>query len=70
MFTGRLDWEIMSFTLDYILPKQLHSDLAFVFRTDENIKFYNGENTWELFQFAVSDTWWREVLSKDSRILL
>ena len=38
------------------LLKQLHSDLAFVLRTDENIKFYHRENTWKLFQFAVSDT--------------
>ena len=39
-----------------ILPKQPHSDLSFVLRTDENIRFYYGENTWKLFQFAVSDT--------------
>ena len=38
-----------------ILPKQLHWDLSFVLRTDENIRFCYGENTWKLFQFAVSD---------------
>ena len=60
----------LRYLLWIILPKQLHSDLAFVLRTDESIKFYQRENTWKLFQFAVSDTRWREVLSKDSRILL
>ena len=33
-------------------------------RTDENIKFYHGENTWKLFEFAVSDTRSREVFPK------
>ena len=30
-----------------ILPKQLHSDLAFFQRTDANIIFYLGKNTWK-----------------------
>ena len=61
------------------LLKQLHSDLAFVLRTDENIKFYLRENTWKLFQteitgVRVSDMCQtpgsrQEVFSKDSRIL-
>ena len=49
--TGKL-----RYLLWIILPKQLHSDLAFILRTDESIKFYHRENTWKLFQFAVSDT--------------
>ena len=54
-FSGRLDWELRNL-LWIFLPKQLHSDLAFVLRTDEHIKFYQRENTWKLFQFAASDT--------------
>ena len=46
-FTGKLRNLLWIFLL-----KQLHSDLA----TDENTKFYHRENTWKLFQFAVSDT--------------
>ena len=46
----------LRYLLWIILPKQLHSDLAFVLCAYENIKFYQRENTWKLFQFAVSDT--------------
>ena len=54
---------VIRFGIFYQL-KQLHSDLAFVLRTDENIKFYHGENTWKLFEFAVSDTRSQEVFPK------
>ena len=56
MLTGRDLIGKLRNLLWIILPKQLHSDLAFVLCTYENIKFYQRENTWELFQFAVSDT--------------
>ena len=54
---------VIRFGIFYQL-KQLHSDLAFVLRTDENIKFYHVENTWKLFEFAVSDTRSQEVFPK------
>ena len=56
MFTGRDLIGKLRNLLWIILPKQLHSNLAFVLCTYENIKFYQRENTWKLFQFAVSDT--------------
>ena len=55
MLTGRDLIGKLRNLLWIILLKQLHSDLAFVLCTYENIKFYQRENTWKLFQFAVSD---------------
>ena len=39
-------------------------------RTDENIKFCHGENTWKFFKFAVADTRWCEVFSKHLSLIL